>query len=124
MKRMKQWILWLSLAAAPALAQEPPPAAVPPDTSAATIEAGRRVFQGSGTCFACHGGRLQGGPVAPSLTGPTWKNIHGGFDEILHVIRAGVPGTVMISHPGGITDEKARQAATYIWFVSQGRVKP
>ena len=123
---MKTLIASLMLSVGVAASQQPAPTpgGTPSDTSAATIEAGRKVFHGSGTCFACHGGKLQGGPVGPPLTGPTWKNIHGGFDEILHVIRTGIPGTVMISHPGGINDDKTLQVATYIWAVSHDLAKP
>src|SRR5438093_8282983 len=48
-------------------------AAAPDSTmlSAGIIDAGRKIFHGKGTCFGCHGDKLQGGPVAPALTGPT-----------------------------------------------------
>jgi mono/diheme cytochrome c family protein len=99
----------------------------PADTAVVTNEvtdAGRKIFHGQGTCYACHGTKLQGGPVAPSLTGPKWRNGDGSFDMILHILRGGVPGTIMVSHPGGINDGQAIQVATYVYAVSHGLVKP
>lgn len=85
---------------------------------------GRKIFHGPGTCYACHGAKLQGGPVAPPLLGPKWRNGDGSFDMILHVLRGGVPGTVMVSHPGGISDAQLIEVATYVFAVSRGMTKP
>ena len=41
----------------------------------AMVDAGRKIFHGRGTCFGCHGDKLQGGPVAPALTGRSWRHI-------------------------------------------------
>ena len=50
----------------------------------ATVDAGRKIFHGKGSCSGCHGGKLQGGPIAPALTGPSYS-IHalsgGGFTD-------------------------------------------
>jgi mono/diheme cytochrome c family protein len=111
-------------------AQEPTAAAPQPaaaDTAAATdevVDAGRKIFHGKGTCHACHGDQLQGGPVAPSLRGPKWRHIDGTFEAILQRVRGGYPGSVMVSHPGGIDDAQTIQVATYVWAVSQGKTKP
>jgi mono/diheme cytochrome c family protein len=51
--------------------------------SPAMIDAGRKIFHGKGTCHGCHGDKLQGGPVAPALTGPSWRHITGTFDAII-----------------------------------------
>jgi len=85
---------------------------------------GRKIFHGPGTCYACHGPKLQGGPVAPPLLGPKWRNGDGSLDMILHVVRGGVPGTVMVSHPGGISDAQLLQVANYVYAVSHGLAKP
>ena len=113
------------LKAAALAAQAPAPA--PADTATVTEEiadAGRKIFHGPGTCFACHGAKLQGGPIAPPLLGPKWRNGDGSFDMILHVLRGGVPGTVMVAHPGGINDAQVIQVATYVFAVSHGLAKP
>lgn len=100
-------------------------AQAPAEPSAATIDAGRRIFHGKGTCFACHGGNLEGGPIAPPLKAHQWKDAKGGeLSAILYVDTHGVSGTAMVSHPGGISDQEAAQVAAYIWAVSQGRAKP
>lgn len=100
-----------------------------PDTSAITpgmVDAGRRIFHGKGTCFACHGPNLEGGPVAPTLKGRApWRDAHGGaLDAIFYVVTHGVSGTLMVSHPGGISDADAVNVATYIWSVSHRGAKP
>jgi mono/diheme cytochrome c family protein len=97
------------------------------DTAGVTDEVtseGRDIFHGKGTCYGCHGAKLQGGPVAPPLTGPKWRNGDGSFDMILHVVRGGVPGTVMVSHPGGISEAQTLLVATYVYAVSHGLTKP
>ncbi|HET7025083.1 MAG TPA: c-type cytochrome [Gemmatimonadales bacterium] len=92
--------------------------------SPAVIAAGRRVFHGAGACLGCHGVALEGGPIAPTLRAHRWRNGDGSYAMILHVIVEGVPSTVMVAHPGGISDEQARQVAAYVWAVSHGKVKP
>jgi mono/diheme cytochrome c family protein len=121
----------LLLVAGAGRAQAQAPAAPTPqaaaDTAAATdevVDAGRKIFHGKGTCHACHGDQLQGGPVAPSLRGPKWRHIDGSFEAILQRVRGGYPGTVMVSRPGGIDDAQTIQVATYVWAVSQGKTKP
>lgn len=99
-----------------------------PDTNAipaGMAEAGRQVFHGTGTCFACHGPALEGGPVAPTLRAHAWRDAPGGnLPAIYSVITHGVPGTLMVSHPGGIDDEDAVRVAVYVWSVGRGRIKP
>jgi len=94
-------------------------------TSPAAIDAGRAIFHGPGTCLVCHGANLEGGPIAPTLLAHTWKDAKGGgYAAILGVIMNGAPGTVMVSHPGGISDDDARKVAAYIWATSHGKAKP
>jgi mono/diheme cytochrome c family protein len=101
--------------------QEPDTAAVTPDV----IDAGRRIFSGRGTCYACHGSHLEGGPVAPTLRAHTWKDAKGGdLGAIYYVDTHGVPGTVMVAHPGGISDADAVRVASFVWAVSHRGAKP
>lgn len=99
-----------------------------PDTNSITpamIDAGRRIFHGKGTCFACHGMRLEGGPVAPPLQPHQWKDAKGGeLSAIFYVDTHGVAGTLMIAHPGGISDAEAANVAAYIWSVGNRGAKP
>lgn len=90
----------------------------------AIIDAGRKVFHGRGSCSACHGDKLQGGPIAPALVGPKWRHIDGSFDAIIDRIDNGLAGTVMVPHPGGITEAQIFMVATYIYAVSRGQAKP
>jgi mono/diheme cytochrome c family protein len=95
-----------------------------PVLSDQVIDAGRSIFHGSGTCHACHGDDLSGGAIAPSLRGPKWRHVDGSFKSILERVRQGKDGTLMVGHPGDISDAEAVQAATYVWAVSQGKAKP
>jgi mono/diheme cytochrome c family protein len=99
--------------------------AVTDSTSPAAISGGRDIFHGAGTCLVCHGPNLEGGPMAPALKAHTWKDAKGGgYDAILAVVMKGVPGTAMVSHPGGISDDDARKVAAYVWAVSRGKAEP
>ena len=90
----------------------------------AMIDAGRKIFHGKGSCYACHGDKLQGGPIAPALVGPKWRHIDGSFTAIIGRIDDGMPGTVMVGHPGGITEAQVFLVASYVFSVSQGKAKP
>jgi mono/diheme cytochrome c family protein len=99
-----------------------------PDTTAippAMIDAGRKIFHGRGTCFACHGMNLEGGPIAPTLKEHSWKDAkNGDLGAIYHVVTHGVKGTAMVSHPGGIADADAVNVAAYVWSVGHRGTKP
>ena len=116
----------LLLTASRAAAQQP--ASALPDTNAITpaaIEIGRALFHGKGTCFACHGARLEGTQVAPTLMAHAWRDAKNGeFDEIFRVATHGVPSTVMVAFPGGISRAEALNVAAYIWSVNNRKAKP
>jgi mono/diheme cytochrome c family protein len=99
-----------------------------PDTSAITVamvDAGRAIFHGKGTCFACHGPHLEGTQVAPTLKAHKWRDAKNGeFKNIFFVVTHGVPSTLMVAFPGGITRSDALSVASYVWSVGQGKVKP
>jgi len=99
-----------------------------PDTSAitpATVDLGRAIFHGKGTCFACHGQRLEGTQIAPTLKSHAWRDAkNGDFAEIYRVATHGVPSTLMVANPGGITSAEAMAVASYVWSVNKGKVKP
>ncbi|MFN8582004.1 MAG: c-type cytochrome [Gemmatimonadaceae bacterium] len=108
------------------LSQSGPKKAVP-DTSAITeqmITEGRSVFRGHGGCTVCHGQNLEG-VVGPTLKAHAWKDAkNGDIAEIVRVITQGVPGTVMVAHPNGVTDAQINAVAAYVWAVSRGKAKP
>jgi len=87
--------------------------------SAETMERGKGLYRGKGTCINCHGSEGDGnGPVAAQLS-PAPRNFqHHGFwrhrtdGEIFWVIKHGSPGTSMIGFADQLTDED-------IWAVIQ-----
>lgn len=91
---------------------------------AAAITAGRKIFHGAGTCVTCHGAKLEGTPIAPTLRAHKWRSGDGTLSAIILIISHGVPKTLMVSHPGGISDAQVKQVATYVWAVSQGKAQP
>lgn len=99
-----------------------------PDTSAITpamVELGRAIFHGRGTCFACHGQKLEGSQIAPTLMPHAWRDAKkGDFAGIQFVVTHGVSSTLMVAYPGGITPAQALAVASYVWSVSTGKVKP
>jgi mono/diheme cytochrome c family protein len=118
----------LSLSAARVHAQVSDTARGPePDSTMLTpaiVDAGRKVFHGKGTCSGCHGDKLQGGPVAPPLTGASWRHINGTYSAIIDRVDNGLPGTLMVPHPGGIEESQVFLVASYVYAVSHGLTKP
>ena len=102
--------------------------AVPPDSSAITpamVNLGRAIFHGKGTCFACHGQKLEGTQIAPTLMPHAWRDAKkGDFAAIYYVATHGVPSTLMVAFPGGIRPAEAMAVASYVWSVSRGKAKP
>jgi len=100
----------------------------PPDTSSVTperVELGRAIFHGQGTCFACHGQKLEGSQIAPTLMPHEWRDAKNGeFAAIYYVATHGVRSTLMVAYPGGISPEQALAVASYVWSVSRGKAKP
>jgi mono/diheme cytochrome c family protein len=118
--------LALLLIASMATGQQPEPAQ--PDTNAITpamVDVGRAIFHGKGTCFMCHGPQLEGTQIAPTLKAHAWRDAKNGqFDEIFRVVTHGVPSTVMVAFPGGISRTEAFSVASYVWSVNNRKVKP
>lgn len=99
----------------------------PTDSTAVTeqlIRDGRAVFRGHGGCVACHGAKLEG-IVGPPLRAHSWKDAENGeYGAIVRVITAGVPNTVMVARPNGISDAQIAAVAAYVWAVSRGKAVP
>lgn len=121
-------MLLLTSGVAPLAGQQPPDTAKAFRDSVATrqklIAAGRDVFHGEGTCFACHGAKLEGTAIAPTLRAHKWRNGDGSLEMILRIIHTGVPNTAMVSHPGNINEVEIQQVAAYVWAVSRGAASP
>ena len=102
-------------------AEEPDTASITP----AMVDAGRVVFHSRGTCFACHGAKLEGTQLAPTLIKKDWKDAKGGeLKNIFSVVTHGVSGTLMVALPAGISKTDAANAASYIWSVNHRGAKP
>ena len=102
--------------------------AAQPDSSAITpamVELGRAIFHGQGTCFGCHGQKLEGTQIAPTLMPHAWRDAkNGDFAAIYYVATHGVKSTLMVAYPGGLTPAQVMAVASYVWSVSRGKVKP
>lgn len=90
----------------------------------AMIDSGRQIFRGQGACHGCHGAKLQGGPLAPALTGGSWRHITGTFESIVDRVDHGLPGTLMVARPGRISKTQVYLVAAYVYAVSHGLVQP
>ena len=89
------------------------------------VDLGRAIFHGKGTCFACHGSQLEGSQVAPTLRKHAWRDAKNGeFANIFYIATHGVPSTLMVAYPGGISKAEALSVAAYVWSVGQGKMKP
>jgi mono/diheme cytochrome c family protein len=101
-------------------------AGAPPDSllTPEVIDMGRQIFHGRGTCHGCHGSNLQGGPIAPALTGQKWRHIDGTWKAILDRVENGLKGSIMPAHPGRINDAQVHEVAAYVYAVSHGLAKP
>ncbi len=91
----------------------------PLPASPETVEKGKTIYEGKGTCINCHGVSGRGdGPGAATLNPSPrvfrshgfWK--HRSEGEIFWVIKYGSPGTGMIPFGGMLSDEE-------IWTVMQ-----
>jgi len=136
----RRWVRAVSLAALlsaalplalPARAVDSPGAATAhqePDSSKITpamVDAGRAIFHGKGTCFACHGMQLEGSQVAPTLKVHAWRDAKNGeFPAIFYVVTHGVSGTLMVAFPGDISRAEALDVASYVWSVGHGKAAP
>jgi len=54
-------------------------------------ELGRKIFEGKGNCWTCHGKDAKGTVLAPDLTDAAWLNIDGSLNAITRTITTGVP---------------------------------
>ena len=86
-----------------------------PFTDAASLDAGRTVFNGAAnTCFTCHRNDL-GGIVGPNLTDEFW--MHGGdLKAIMTSIKTGYPekGMQPFGTNARLSDRQVLQVASYI----------
>ena len=98
-----------------------------------TIEKGKALYHGKGTCFNCHGQEGAGdGSLASQLNPPPRNFRHHGFwrhrteGEIFWVIKHGSPGTSMVGFAGQLTDDDMWAIVHYerTFSLHQGRGMP
>ncbi|GMR13810.1 MAG: hypothetical protein BMS9Abin29_2029 [Gemmatimonadota bacterium] len=98
---------------------------LPEGVTAAMVTLGKTIFEGPGTCFACHGATGEGTPIAPNLTDDEWLHVDGSYEQLLAVIDTGVqetkefPGLMMPRGGSGISDEDLRAVTAYVWALSR-----
>ena len=78
--------------------------------STESAAAGAEVY--AQTCFPCHGVNLEGG-IGPSFVDDEW--VHGGTaDDIIRIVREGVPTAGMVAWAGTLSPEQINNVAAYI----------
>jgi mono/diheme cytochrome c family protein len=100
--------------------------APPPAFRSALVAHGDSVFHGR-ACARCHGPDAKGTANGPSLLGPTFLHIKGGYSEYVRIITAGVPADSIkdkshrlnMQPRGGnqnpLNDEDIRAVAAYVY---------
>jgi len=126
--RLDRAVTWLMLTAAVPLAGQTPGLV---DSTAERIVLGRKLFEGKGLCFSCHGKNGEG-ILAPStrLAGRALTHIKPTVAEVVALIKAGVDsaksstGVVMPARGGSrLTDSEVEAVAWYVLEL-QKREKP
>ena len=88
-------------------------------------QAGKKIFEGKGVCYTCHGAEAKGTPLGPDLTDAEWLNTDGSLEGIKAIIKSGVPKPVKHPAPmppmGGakLSAEEIAVVATYVHSLSQ-----
>jgi mono/diheme cytochrome c family protein len=96
-----------------------------PSVSQGLVDAGRKVFTGTGNCYACHGSDAHGTAVAPNLTDATWLDIDGSYAGIASLVQSGVPQPKQFPTPmpprGGAQLDQSRICALAAYVYSLPR---
>ncbi len=71
-------------------------------------------------CFSCHG-KYGEGNVGPNLTDEYWKSVKSD-DDIFHVIKEGLPGTLMLGFKNFLSDDEIHDIMLYL-SILQGQRK-
>jgi mono/diheme cytochrome c family protein len=101
------------------------------DSAALRVALGRKLFEGKGLCFSCHGMKGEG-VLAPStkLVGRTLVHVKPVLAEVVTLIKTGVDsahsttGAIMPARGGSrLTDAEVEAVAAYVLEMQQ-REKP
>lgn len=81
-------------------------------TDAPSIEEGKVIYKEM-NCFACHGMNGEGNAIGPNMTDEYY--LHGcKIQDVVTVIKNGVPAKGMTPYKGQLSDEKILKVASYI----------
>ncbi len=106
----------------------PADVALPAGVTRAMMTEGRKEF--AATCVVCHGPDARGTQLGPSLREGDWIGISGSYDDIVQVIREGVPRPARYPVPmppgggGDYSDEQVREIAAYVYGLGVGKGRP
>ncbi|MES2304777.1 MAG: cytochrome c [Gemmatimonadota bacterium] len=117
-------LLTVGLLAATRLTAQAQGQPTPPDSAAIRQAQGKRIFEGKGLCFSCHGPQGEGvlGPTTRLAAGKIWLHVKDGTQaEIAAMIRVGIEseksqsGTAMPARGGArLTDAEVDLVAAYV----------
>jgi mono/diheme cytochrome c family protein len=99
---------------------------LPPGVTAQMVQDGNRIYHQQGICYTCHGNNGVGGPLGPALNDQEWIHISGEYEEIMNIVRTGVPRPERYPAPmppmGGasLSDTQLRAVAAYIFALTRG----
>jgi mono/diheme cytochrome c family protein len=106
------------------------PAGLPSGVTLAMVSVGDSIYHARG-CRNCHGADAKGATNGPSLLGPTFMHVSGGYDDFVKIITTGVPADQIMdpSHhipmpvrgggrPAPLTDDQIRDVAAYVYSLS------
>jgi cytochrome c oxidase cbb3-type subunit 3 len=108
---MKRFIVFLLVAASPALAQ---PAANPFTGNQDAIAQGKAVYDKN--CTACHGADAGAGDRAPAIVNASATSMRGERSDaqLLNVVRNGIPGTAMPAWGTRLSSDEILKLGAYI----------
>lgn len=96
---------------------------LPADSVAITLAQGKRLFEGKGLCFSCHGSQGEGvlGPTTRLAADKVWIHVKGTQTDVTALIRQGIEseksqsGTAMPARGGSrLTDAEVELVAAYV----------
>ena len=96
----------------------------PAGVTQAMVDEGQALFNGAGTCFACHGTDGAGSPVGPAMDDDEWLQIEGSYVSIVEQIKAGTttpaefPGVMLPRGGTQMTDDQVEAVAAYVFVIS------
>jgi mono/diheme cytochrome c family protein len=104
----------------------------PSETYAQMVATGDSIFHRR-ACSRCHGPDAKGTRAAPSLLGPSFLHVTGGYSDFVRIITSGVPldsikdktHTLDMQPRGGrqnpLSDSDIRSVAAYVYSLSHPR---